>query len=132
MTFSEGAATIEKEASTDIIEMIEELSHHTSSAIPMIGTGETFTSAEDVPERSSLPEDFQEELLSSTPQLGEIEELQFVILIFEIVTNIIVVATRNIAPAQTSKLVLSTSAGDSSLVLWWMKLSWQSPLLKLP
>ena len=58
MTFSEPVATTEEEASTDIIEMIEELSNPTGSEVPLIGTGETSTSAEDVAERSSLPEDF--------------------------------------------------------------------------
>ena len=67
MTFLEAAATTGKEASTDIIKMIEELSHPTGSEVFMIGTGETFTSAKDMVKRSALPGDFQEEFLSPSP-----------------------------------------------------------------
>ena len=72
MTFLEAATTIEKEAPTDIIKMIEELSHPIGSKVSMIGTGETFTSAKDMVKRSALPGDFQEEFLSPSPQPGEI------------------------------------------------------------
>jgi len=68
----EATTAIVEETSSSIADMIEELPQAGGSEVPMIEAGGASTSAEDIPEGPSQPEDSHERVLSPTLQPGEI------------------------------------------------------------
>ena len=140
MIFSEAATIAVGDASTNIAEMIEELTQPKGLEVPIIDVGGASTSMVDEAERLSLPVYSREDLRSSIPQPGEIEELQFATLVLRVFTNTVAVATRDLAPTQTTELIGSAGVKDNSItasvgILWWrsppLKLSWHMTLLPL-
>jgi len=93
-----------------MIEIIEGLTQLEGSIVLKISTEVVPVSTTSVARESSQPRELQEDLPSPSPQPGKISE--FDILTLNIVTDIIIMTTGNVAPAQEEELIIDTSAKD--------------------
>ena len=113
MTFAEAVATNEGKTSSNIAEMIEELTQLESSEVLKISTKVVPVSITSVAGKSSRPGDLPEDLPSPTPQPGKIPN--FDILNLSIVTDTVIMTACDIASAQAEEPIIDTGAKDISV-----------------
>ena len=113
MTIPEAAVTTEGETSSNIAEMIEELTRPEGSKVFKISTEAVPVNTTTVAGESSQPGDLPEDLPSPNPQPGKIPK--FDVLALSIVTDTVVMTARDVAPAQTEEPIIDTGAEDISV-----------------
>ena len=109
MTFAKATATTEGKISSNITEIIEELTQPEGSEVPKVSAEAVPVNIATVVGESSqpgdLPGDLQEGLSSPIPRLGKIQELLILsILVLRAITNMVIITAGDVAPLKQKSL----------------------------